>query len=65
MITEWNDGAERCKQVFASESAYKTFADKLVAVAKYYKFDGWLINIENPIAVSSVSVLYGWEIWDE
>ena len=25
-------------------------ADKLVAMAVYYNFDGWLVNIENPIA---------------
>ncbi|XP_072028003.1 cytosolic endo-beta-N-acetylglucosaminidase-like [Amphiura filiformis] len=60
VITEWNDGAERCKQVFASESAYKTFADKLVAIAKYYKFDGWLVNIENPIAATHMPQMVGW-----
>ncbi|XP_033125700.1 cytosolic endo-beta-N-acetylglucosaminidase-like [Anneissia japonica] len=48
-ITEWKDGAERCKQVLASEDAYKCFADKMVALAKYYRFDGWLINVENQI----------------
>ncbi|XP_022089339.1 cytosolic endo-beta-N-acetylglucosaminidase-like isoform X2 [Acanthaster planci] len=49
VITEWTDGFQRCEQAFASEASYKALADKLVAIAKYYKFDGWLINIENKI----------------
>ena len=28
------------------------FAQQLVEIAQYYRFDGWLINIENPIHVS-------------
>ncbi|PIK34400.1 putative cytosolic endo-beta-N-acetylglucosaminidase isoform X1 [Apostichopus japonicus] len=48
-ITEWKDGAIRCREIFQSEAAFKAVADKLVDVAICYNFDGWLINIENPI----------------
>ena len=30
------------------------FAHQLVAMAEYYKFDGWLVNIENNIHVGVV-----------
>ncbi|XP_033631181.1 cytosolic endo-beta-N-acetylglucosaminidase-like [Asterias rubens] len=49
VITEWTDGSERCQEAFSSEASYKALADKLVAIAQFYKFDGWLINIENQI----------------
>ena len=51
MITEWDDGKARCEAFLESEEAYKQFADKLVQLAKYYGFDGWLVNIENVIEV--------------
>ncbi|KAF9164402.1 hypothetical protein DFQ26_001494 [Actinomortierella ambigua] len=38
-----SDDTERVDRRFFS----KVFADKLVDVAVYYKFDGWLINIES------------------
>ena len=33
------------------------FAEQLVSLSKYYKFDGWLVNIENPIHVSEVYIV--------
>ncbi|WAQ95867.1 ENASE-like protein [Mya arenaria] len=47
--TEWDDGKARCKIFLETEESYKAFADQLVKIAKYYGFDGWLINIENVI----------------
>ena len=29
-------------------------AQQMVAMAQYYNFDGWLVNIENPINVSTL-----------
>jgi mannosyl-glycoprotein endo-beta-N-acetylglucosaminidase len=52
MITEWEDGASRCAEIFKDQLSYRQVADQLVLIAKYYAFDGWLINIENPIQVS-------------
>lgn len=50
-ITEWDDGKSNCEQFLSSVNAYTSLANKLVAIATYYKFDGWLINIENIIHV--------------
>ena len=33
------------------------YANQLVTIADYYGFDGWLINIENPIATAQLEVL--------
>lgn len=49
VITEWDDGKRRCEAVLESEETYKRFVDKLVQIAHYYGFDGWLVNIENVI----------------
>eukprot|EP01132_Coremiostelium_polycephalum_P006147 gene6147-7657_t len=52
-ITEWDGGViDSCllvdgpPQVSNRESF---FIDKLVEMAKYYRFDGWFINIESPL----------------
>jgi len=51
IITEWDDGKARCEKLLKDEQTYKAFADQLVKIAQYYKFDGWLVNIENKIEV--------------
>ena len=50
-ITEWHDGAARCAEIFKDQFSYKQVADQLVSIAMYYGFDGWLMNIENPVQV--------------
>ena len=55
-ITEWEDGAKMCAQIFYSENAVSLAVDKMVMLAEYYQLDGWLINIENPVAVSEVDM---------
>ena len=52
VITEWQEGARLCSLLLKDESTVVTFAEKLIAIAEYYGFDGWLVNIENPIHVS-------------
>ena len=51
VITEWEDGAKRCSEMFSDQYSYQTIVNQLVQIAKYYGFDGWLVNIENPIQV--------------
>ena len=38
--------------LLSDESKVTQFAQQLIAMAEYYNFDGWLVNIENPIHVS-------------
>ena len=51
-ITEWEGGAKICSKLFSSEFQALEAVGKLVMLAEYYQMDGWLVNIENPIAVS-------------
>ena len=36
------------------------FADKLIAIAEYYNFDGYLINLESPVHQHQVDLLIKW-----
>ncbi|XP_030064480.1 cytosolic endo-beta-N-acetylglucosaminidase [Microcaecilia unicolor] len=54
-ITEWDSGAKVCESFLAGEeSAFRAVADQMVRVAQFYRFDGWLINIENLLSVVAV-----------
>uniref|UniRef100_A0A8C9T9V6 Cytosolic endo-beta-N-acetylglucosaminidase n=1 Tax=Scleropages formosus TaxID=113540 RepID=A0A8C9T9V6_SCLFO len=53
-ITEWKDGAETCEAFLADEESYRLVADKLVQIACYHGFDGWLVNIENKLSETAV-----------
>ena len=33
IITEWEEGASKCRQLFKDREGWRTFADKLVAIA--------------------------------
>ncbi|XP_026557593.1 cytosolic endo-beta-N-acetylglucosaminidase [Pseudonaja textilis] len=53
-ITEWMDGEKTCESFLAGEEeAYLAVAKQLAAIAEFYHFDGWLINIENTLSASS------------
>lgn len=53
-ITEWDLGFKECQMLFKKPTF---FADQLIEIAKYYGFDGWFINIENPIPKEQIRVL--------
>lgn len=55
-ITEWNDGAVTCEAFLKDEESYRAVADRLVQICYCYGFDGWLINIENALSVSHISL---------
>ena len=57
-ITEWDNGSVICSDILQSVESYKRFAKQLVDIACYYNFDGWLVNIENPIAVSILLIYF-------
>lgn len=62
------DGAKLCARILSSEDTVILLAQQMVAMAQYYRFDGWLVNIENPINVryiyivayysTSISIMY-------
>ncbi|XP_068192303.1 cytosolic endo-beta-N-acetylglucosaminidase isoform X2 [Antennarius striatus] len=53
-ITEWDDGAATCEAFLRDEESYRGVADKLVQISCCYGFDGWLVNIENPLSEVAV-----------
>ncbi|XP_054834832.1 cytosolic endo-beta-N-acetylglucosaminidase isoform X2 [Eublepharis macularius] len=53
-ITEWSDGGKMCESFLAGEEeAYRAVAEQLAAIAQFYRFDGWLVNIENSLSVTA------------
>ncbi|KAJ2960243.1 hypothetical protein NQZ79_g4372 [Umbelopsis isabellina] len=70
-IVEWVEGIPELENFLLGPSSYTVdgdspeedlwsphYADILVDLADQYKFDGWLINIESPFAVSPLSPSY-------
>lgn len=54
-ITEWQEGARLCEAFLAGdERSYQAVADRLVQIAQFFHFDGWLINIENSLNLAAV-----------
>ncbi|XP_059003609.1 cytosolic endo-beta-N-acetylglucosaminidase isoform X2 [Mustela lutreola] len=54
-ITEWKDGAQLCEAFLAGdERSYRAVADQLVLIAQFFRFDGWLVNIENSLSPAAV-----------
>ncbi|XP_078257218.1 cytosolic endo-beta-N-acetylglucosaminidase isoform X1 [Rhinoraja longicauda] len=53
-ITEWEDGAACCETFLKNKESFCALADKLVMVAQWFRFDGWLINIENKLSATAV-----------
>ena len=54
-ITEWDEGARKCAQIFESPQTAIIAAQILTDIAKCYCFDGWLINIENKLDLNEVT----------
>lgn len=49
LITENINGEKVWEKVLSTIEETKKFADALVALAKFYEFEGWLLNVENKI----------------
>ena len=48
-ITEWESGSLLCELLLWTEQSAEAAAMQLAQIAAYYGFDGWLLNIENPV----------------
>ena len=48
-ITEWESGSLLCELLLWTEQSAEAAAMQLAHIATYYGFDGWLLNIENPV----------------
>ena len=46
----------RCKKIFSLKKKWQQVADQLVEIARFYRFDGWFLNIENKIDVSKSEI---------
>ena len=49
IITEWEEGKKLCSGIFQN---IDNCVDKLVEIQRHFNFDGWLLNIENPIGTT-------------
>ncbi|KAM6050061.1 cytosolic endo-beta-N-acetylglucosaminidase [Theristicus caerulescens] len=57
-ITEWTDGEKMCEAFLAGgEEAYRAVSDQLARIAQHYRFDGWLVNMENTLSAAAVGNL--------
>ncbi|XP_045112960.1 cytosolic endo-beta-N-acetylglucosaminidase-like isoform X2 [Portunus trituberculatus] len=56
-ITEWEAGSAVCKDLLNDVKTVTQVVQKLVNIAKYYGFDGWLINIENEVPIDKVPLM--------
>ncbi|CAN0054085.1 unnamed protein product, partial [Choristocarpus tenellus] len=50
-ITEWEEGHAECSKLLCSEETIFAGAERMALIAIDYGFDGWLVNIENPLDV--------------
>ncbi|XP_062231133.1 cytosolic endo-beta-N-acetylglucosaminidase 1-like isoform X3 [Phragmites australis] len=56
-ITEWDKGAEVCREMLATEASAQMYAERLTELAATLGFDGWLINIEVKLEVQFIDNL--------
>lgn len=57
VITEHASGRDIWDLILQSKESVKRFANALVRIAKFYKFDGWLLNVENSIKPEEINDL--------
>lgn len=53
-ITEFDAGKEICRQLLSSDENVDRAVNALASLMAWYSFDGYLLNIENPIEVNLI-----------
>lgn len=53
LIFEWESGARELEKILASFKTRARAASQLASIAKFYGFDGWLVNVEVELAGGS------------
>lgn len=53
LIFEWDSGAKELKKILVSFKTRSRAASQLAAIARFYGFDGWLVNVEVELAGGS------------
>lgn len=54
IITEWDDGNTLWSLIFSNLEKRDSLVNNLVNICKYYKFDGYLFNVENELALENI-----------
>lgn len=57
VITEWKEGEKVWSELVSDENKLLLFSSKLAEICDHYKFDGYLLNIENKIPAEHVDSL--------
>lgn len=57
IITEWEAGSAIMDQLLSHPDKMDAFVEKCGRIAEYHGFQGWLLNIENPVEEKLVTAL--------
>ena len=57
LLTEWDRGAQQCAAMLDSRARAAACARALATLAARRGFEGWLVNIENPVAPAHIPTL--------
>ncbi|KAI6656431.1 Cytosolic endo-beta-N-acetylglucosaminidase [Oopsacas minuta] len=54
LITEGEKGYGICLEILRNQASLNRSVDLILSITRYYGFDGWLVNIENPLPPSLI-----------
>jgi len=57
LITEGEEGGRVWDEILVDQATVVRFADTLALICRHYRFDGYLLNVENPIPRERVPLL--------
>lgn len=57
LISEWDDGKKVWLDVLSDKNKLLLFSSKLAEICNHFKFDGYLLNVENEIPAEHINNL--------